>query len=75
MPHMRILRFVALVGMLVATGVPALAQRGRGAGPGAQPPPPLNLPADTERITKLKTEAAAGDVTNDEFRLQYQIIF
>ena len=36
----------------------ALFAQGRGGGAGA-PPPPLNLPADTERITALKTEAAA----------------
>ena len=57
---MRMLRLVALVGMFVTLGSGVSAQRGRGAGPGGQPPPPpLNLPPDTDRITKLKTEAAA----------------
>ena len=42
----------------VRAGAALLAQRGGGGGGQAQPPP-LNLPADTPRITALKTEAAA----------------
>ena len=38
----------------------SLVAQGRGGrGGGAAPPPPLNLPADTPRITQLKTEAIA----------------
>ena len=37
----------------------ALVAQGRGGGAGGQNQPPLNLPPDTERITQLKTEAAA----------------
>ena len=45
----------AIVVFVVGTGALLLAQ-GRGGGAAA---PPLNLPPDTERITQLKTEAAA----------------
>jgi aminobenzoyl-glutamate utilization protein B len=37
----------------------ALVAQGRGGRGGAPPPPPLNLPADTPRITQLKEEAIA----------------
>src|SRR5262245_33385421 len=37
----------------------ALVAQGRGGGAGGQNQPPLKLPPDTERITQLKTEAAA----------------
>jgi aminobenzoyl-glutamate utilization protein B len=37
----------------------ALFAQGRGGRGGEPPPPPLDLPADTTRITALKTEAAA----------------
>ena len=37
----------------------ALVAQGRGGGAGAQNQPPLNLPPDSERVTALKTEAAA----------------
>lgn len=53
---MRVIRW-ALVFTLVATAA-ALAQRGQGAG---SAPAPLNLPADSAKLTALKTEAA-GDV-------------
>lgn len=36
-----------------------VAAQGRGGGGGAAQQPPLNLPPDTEKITALKTEAAA----------------
>ena len=38
---------------------PRSSPQGRGGGGGARRPPPLDLPADTPRITALKTEAAA----------------
>jgi aminobenzoyl-glutamate utilization protein B len=43
---------------LVATAGTLVLSQGRGGGAGAQQPP-LNLPADTPRITALKDEAAA----------------
>ncbi|HEX5070717.1 MAG TPA: amidohydrolase [Vicinamibacterales bacterium] len=48
-------RTYAIVVFVIGTGALLLAQ-GRGGGAAA---PPLNLPPDTERITQLKTEAAA----------------
>jgi aminobenzoyl-glutamate utilization protein B len=43
--------------MLLAAS-PALAQRGFGRGGGGPDPFPVNLPADDERVARLKTEAA-----------------
>ena len=54
-PAVKTLR-LALVICLVA-GSSLIAQRGGGAG--QTPPPPLNLPADTDRVTQLKSEAIA----------------
>jgi aminobenzoyl-glutamate utilization protein B len=54
---MRIVKLI-VIGTFAA-GTALLAQgRGGGAG-GAAQTPPLNLPADTQRVTDLKTEAAA----------------
>ena len=52
---MRLSRWIA---MFVVCAGAALAAQGRGGGAGAQLPP-LNLPADSERVTKLKAEVAA----------------
>jgi aminobenzoyl-glutamate utilization protein B len=54
---MRLSRWI--VGFVICTGA-LLGAQGRGGGGGAQQPP-LNLPADTARITALKEEAA-GEV-------------
>jgi aminobenzoyl-glutamate utilization protein B len=51
---MRLSRWI--IGFVMCAGVLVAAQ-GRGGGAAQQPP--LNLPADTEKITALKTEAAA----------------
>ena len=51
---MRVVRWVLVLSLIATAGT--LAQRGQGAGPA---PTPLNLPADTAKLTALKTEAAA----------------
>jgi aminobenzoyl-glutamate utilization protein B len=52
---MKLLRITLALSLL--TGA-ALAAQGRGGrGGGGEPPPPLNLPADTPRITQIKDEA------------------
>ena len=53
---MRIVRLI-VVGTFAASA--ALLAQGRGGGAGAAQTPPISLPADTQRITDLKTEAAA----------------
>jgi aminobenzoyl-glutamate utilization protein B len=52
------MKFMTSVLALVATAGTLVLSQGRGGGAGAQQPP-LNLPADTPRITALKDEAAA----------------
>ena len=52
------MRLVKTIVMVALLGGAALLAQGRGGGAGAQTPP-LNLPADTQRMTDLKTEAAA----------------
>ena len=49
---------MAVVLLALSAGI-TLAAQGRGGRGGGEPLPPLNLPADTERVTKLKDEAAA----------------
>ena len=53
------------VALVFAAGGVLLAQGGRGGG--QAPPPPLNLPADTPRITQLKQEAIAEIDKQKEF--------
>jgi aminobenzoyl-glutamate utilization protein B len=55
---MRTVRVVLAFVLVMSVG--ALAQGGRGAGQGAQAPPPLALPAVTPQIAALKTEAIAS---------------
>jgi aminobenzoyl-glutamate utilization protein B len=47
-----------------------IVAQGRGGRGGGEPPPPLNLPADTPRVTQLKTEAAAEVDKLREFSAQ-----
>ncbi len=51
-------RVLPVVLFAFVAGVVLVAQ-GRGGRGGEPPPPPLDLPADTARVTALKTEAAA----------------
>lgn len=60
---MRALRWVAVFLFVATAGT--LAQRGGGAPAG----PPLNLPADTPKLTALKTEAA-GDIDKMQTMIQ-----
>ena len=53
------MRRLLSVGALMCALVTALGAQGRGGRGGEPPTPPLDLPADTPRITALKTEAAA----------------
>ena len=62
---MRTLR-LSLVGILIA-GVTVFTQ---GRGGGAPPPPPIPLPADSARVTALKTEVAAEVEKLKEFSAQ-----
>jgi aminobenzoyl-glutamate utilization protein B len=55
------------VGLSLVAGVALFAQ---GRGGGQPPPPPLTLPADTPRVTALKTEAAAEVEKLKEFSAQ-----
>jgi aminobenzoyl-glutamate utilization protein B len=56
--------------MTVLAGVVTLGAQGRGGRGGAAPPPPLDLPADTARITQLKDEAVAEVQKLHEFSQQ-----
>ena len=64
---MRVMRVV--IGLVMCAGVLVAAQ-GRGGGGGGAQQPPLNLPADTAKITQLKTEAAADVESMKEFSQQ-----
>jgi aminobenzoyl-glutamate utilization protein B len=53
------MRRLLSVGAVLGACVAALGAQGRGGRGGEPPAPPLDLPADTARMTALKTEAAA----------------
>src|SRR5262245_12734897 len=55
---MKSLKFTVAFALLAGA---ALVAQGRGGRGGGEPPPPLNLPPDTPRITQLKDEAV-GEV-------------
>src|SRR3954468_10957317 len=64
-PEARIARLFRAAALMLFASSPLLAQRGGGGGGGfggrggnAPDPFPVNLPADDERVTRLKTEAA-----------------
>ncbi len=64
---MRTLRITVALFLLASTALIAQGRGGRGSG---APPPPLNLPADTPRITQLKAEVAAEVDKLKEFSAQ-----
>ena len=64
---MRTLRITVALFLLAST---ALIAQGRGGRGGGEPPPLLNLPADTPRITQLKAEVAAEVDKLKEFSAQ-----
>ena len=67
MKAMRTLRITVALSLLASV---ALFAQGRGGRGGGEAPPPLNLPADTPRMTQLKTEAAAEVDKLKEFSAQ-----
>jgi aminobenzoyl-glutamate utilization protein B len=67
MRTLRTLRTTVVLSLLASAVIVAQGRGGRG---GGEPPPPLNLPADTPRVTQLKTEAAAEVDKLREFSAQ-----